>query len=74
MVQAAALAVGSFLVILMLVICTCTYIRERAPALLDRNKHGALGLFWKAARIGERASGVVSAFMIGMSLYVLFLV
>jgi len=62
----------SFLVIVLLLICTCAYIRERAPALLDRNKEGAMGVFWKAARIGERASGLVAVSMAAMSLYVLF--
>lgn len=40
------------LVVLLLLICTCTYIHEKAPPVLDRNKQGFLGLFWKFARIG----------------------
>uniref|UniRef100_A0A8C2RVA6 Protein kish n=1 Tax=Capra hircus TaxID=9925 RepID=A0A8C2RVA6_CAPHI len=28
------------------------YIRSLAPSLLDRNKTGLLGIFWKCARIG----------------------
>eukprot|EP00794_Sanderia_malayensis_P017078 gene17078-18799_t len=24
-----------------------------APSLLDRNKHGLMGIFWKCARIGK---------------------
>ncbi len=30
----------SFLTVVLLTICTCTYIHERTPALLDRNKQG----------------------------------
>ncbi|VEU21111.1 DEKNAAC102108 [Brettanomyces naardenensis] len=30
------------------------------PAIMDKNKTGVLGLFWKAARIGERLSPYVS--------------
>ncbi|KAL6070109.1 Transmembrane protein [Balamuthia mandrillaris] len=62
----------SFLVVVLLLIATCTYIRERMPALLDKNKHGFSGIFWKAARIGERVSPWVSASMVAMSLYLLF--
>jgi hypothetical protein len=30
------------------------------PTMLDKNKTGILGLFWKCARIGERMSPYVS--------------
>lgn len=62
----------SFLVVILLLICTCTYVHERAAALLDRNKHGVVGLLWKAARVGERLSQYVSIAMIAMSFFVLF--
>lgn len=42
----------SLLVVLLLVICTCAYIHTMYPALLDNNRQGFLGVFWKAARIG----------------------
>ncbi|PXF46723.1 Protein kish-A [Gracilariopsis chorda] len=51
----------SLLIVILLVICTCAYIRSMYPSLLDRNKTGFLGIFWKAARIGERLSPFVSA-------------
>jgi len=41
------------------------------PNLLDKNKTGVLGLFWKAARIGERASPYVSICCIAMGFSVL---
>ncbi|KAJ2032159.1 hypothetical protein IWW57_000361 [Coemansia sp. S610] len=50
----------SLMLVVLLTICTCTYLRAQAPALIDRNKTGVMGLFWKAARIGERLSPYVS--------------
>ncbi|KAJ1950222.1 hypothetical protein FBU59_000781, partial [Linderina macrospora] len=50
----------SLLLVILLTICTCTYLRAQAPALIDRNKKGFTGLLWKAARIGERLSPYVS--------------
>ncbi|KAI8368569.1 hypothetical protein EDC96DRAFT_131734 [Choanephora cucurbitarum] len=60
----------SLLLVILLMICTCTYIRAQAPSLLDRNKTGVLGLFWKAARVGERLSPYVSlaCIIMGVSL------
>ncbi|XP_067838902.1 protein kish-A isoform X1 [Heptranchias perlo] len=42
----------SLLTVLLLLICTCAYIRALAPSFLDKNKTGLLGIFWKCARIG----------------------
>uniref|UniRef100_A0A286ZMY0 Protein kish n=1 Tax=Sus scrofa TaxID=9823 RepID=A0A286ZMY0_PIG len=39
----------SLLTVILLLICTCAYIRSLAPSLLDRNKTGRLGMFWKRA-------------------------
>ncbi|KAF9123855.1 Kanadaptin [Mortierella sp. 14UC] len=41
----------SLLLVILLMICTCTYVQSQT-SLLDRNKTGVLGIFWKAARIG----------------------
>ncbi|XP_006062682.1 protein kish-A isoform X2 [Bubalus kerabau] len=46
----------SLLTVILLLICTCAYIRSLAPSLLDRNKTGLLGIFWKCARIGKMQS------------------
>uniref|UniRef100_A0A3P8TP31 Protein kish-A n=1 Tax=Amphiprion percula TaxID=161767 RepID=A0A3P8TP31_AMPPE len=43
----------SLLTVILLLICTCAYIRALAPSLLDKNKTGLLGIFWKCARIGK---------------------
>ncbi|KAH6566614.1 hypothetical protein BASA50_000894 [Batrachochytrium salamandrivorans] len=57
----------SLLRVILLLICTCTYIRGQFPSMLDKNKTGMLGLFWKAARIGERLSPYVSVLCIVMA-------
>ncbi|VDK75516.1 unnamed protein product [Litomosoides sigmodontis] len=44
----------SLISVILLLICTCTYVRAFVPKLIDRNKQGFLGVFWKCARIGER--------------------
>ncbi|XP_059550152.1 protein kish-A isoform X2 [Myotis daubentonii] len=49
----------SLLTVILLLICTCAYIRSMAPSLLDRNKTGLLGIFWKCARIA-RLGGYLS--------------
>jgi len=43
-----------------------------APTLLDRNKTGMLGTFWKMARIGERKSPWVAAACVLMAANILF--
>ncbi|CAF1698040.1 unnamed protein product [Brassica napus] len=42
----------SFLTVVLLVICTCTYLKMQFPAILEQ-KTGFRGFFWKAARIGR---------------------
>ncbi|KAF9929648.1 hypothetical protein FBU30_001377 [Linnemannia zychae] len=60
----------SLLLVILLVICTCTYVQSQTR-LLDRNKTGVLGIFWKAARIGERLSPYVSLACIFMGISLL---
>ncbi|CCG23178.1 hypothetical protein CORT_0D03350 [Candida orthopsilosis Co 90-125] len=50
----------SLLQVLLLLICTCTYVHSVAPALLDNRKTGILSVFYKFARIGERLSPYVA--------------
>ncbi|KAI7726474.1 hypothetical protein M8C21_028872 [Ambrosia artemisiifolia] len=40
----------SFLTVVLLVICTCTFLKMQFPAILEQ-KTGFRGFFWKAARI-----------------------
>ncbi|KAH9917717.1 uncharacterized protein B0H18DRAFT_1087007 [Fomitopsis serialis] len=61
----------SLLLVILLMICTCTYVRAVAPRLIDRNKEGFLGLFWMSARVGERLSPWVSMACIAMAVTLL---
>ncbi|KPP74805.1 protein kish-A-like [Scleropages formosus] len=47
----------SLLTVILLLICTCAYIRALAPSVLDKNKTGILGIFWKCARIEDVVHG-----------------
>ncbi|XP_059473275.1 protein kish-A [Neocloeon triangulifer] len=62
----------SLLTVVLLLICTCAYIRSMAPSLVDRNKVGFLGIFWKCARIGERKSPYVGFCCLVMAASLLF--
>ncbi|CAB3987699.1 kish-A [Paramuricea clavata] len=62
----------SLLAVILLLICACTYVRGFAPTLLDKNKTGLLGIFWKMARIGERKSPYVAACCVAMAFSILF--
>ncbi|KAA1476432.1 DUF1242-domain-containing protein [Dentipellis sp. KUC8613] len=61
----------SLLLVILLLICTCTYIRAVAPGLIDRNKEGFLGLFFMSARIGERLSPYVALACVAMAVRIL---
>ncbi|XP_064475120.1 protein kish-A [Ornithodoros turicata] len=63
----------SLLTVVLLLICTCAYVRSLSPSLLDKNKEGFLGIFWKCARIGERKSPWVAACCVSMAFSILFL-
>ncbi|XP_016949422.2 protein kish [Drosophila biarmipes] len=62
----------SLLSVILLLICTCAYLRSLFPSIIDRNKTGFLGTFWKLARIGERKSPWVGAACLIMAFTVLF--
>ncbi|KAF8147394.1 hypothetical protein B0H34DRAFT_756073 [Crassisporium funariophilum] len=61
----------SLLLVILLFICTCTYVRAVAPRLVDRNQVGFFGLLFKAARIGERLSPYVGLACIAMAVTIL---
>ncbi|KAF8581948.1 DUF1242-domain-containing protein [Ramaria rubella] len=61
----------SLLLVLLLLICTCTYVRSIAPRIVDRNKEGFLGIFFMSARIGERLSPYVALSCIAMAVTIL---
>ncbi|CAK7327382.1 unnamed protein product [Dovyalis caffra] len=59
----------SFLTVVLLGICTCTFVKMHFPAILEQ-RTGFRGFFWKAARIGERLSPwvAVGCFTMGVSI------
>ncbi|GLB42838.1 hypothetical protein LshimejAT787_1202870 [Lyophyllum shimeji] len=61
----------SLLLVILLCICTCTYVRAVAPRLIDRNKQGFLGLFFMSARIGERLSPYVGLACVAMAITII---
>ncbi|CAH1961677.1 unnamed protein product [Acanthoscelides obtectus] len=61
----------SLLIVILLLICTCTYLKGLFPSIIKR-RAGFLGTFWKCARIGERKSPWVSVFCIIMAVSILF--
>ncbi|EEA05232.1 uncharacterized protein CMU_043060 [Cryptosporidium muris RN66] len=50
----------SMLVVVLLCICTCSYLRPKIPSLIDNKKAGFLGILGKMAVIGDRLSPYVS--------------
>uniref|UniRef100_A0A1L8D9N9 Protein kish n=1 Tax=Nyssomyia neivai TaxID=330878 RepID=A0A1L8D9N9_9DIPT len=69
--MSALLNFGSLLSVILLLICTCTYLRSIFPSIIDRNKTGFLGIFWKLARIGERKSPYVGVACVLMAISIL---
>ncbi|PVH66097.1 hypothetical protein PAHAL_1G148100 [Panicum hallii] len=61
----------SFVTVVLLLICTCTYLKMHFPSLLIR-RTGFRGFFWKAARIGERLSPSVAIGCSVMGISILF--
>ncbi|XP_044262191.1 protein kish-A [Tribolium madens] len=62
----------SLLTVVLLIICTCAYLRSLFPSIMDRNKVGLMGTFWKCARIGERKSPWVAVACLTMAFSILF--
>lgn len=50
----------SLLLVILLLVCTASYLRALVPRFVDRKKDGILGITWKAARVGERLSPYVA--------------
>ncbi|PUU77308.1 hypothetical protein B9Z19DRAFT_987401 [Tuber borchii] len=60
--QSALFHFDALLLVILLLICTCTYVRQTVPGMVDsrKDKNVFFGMFWKFARIGERLSPYVS--------------
>ncbi|XP_037678576.1 protein kish-A-like [Choloepus didactylus] len=63
----------SLLTVILLLICSCAYIQNLAPSLMDRNETGLLGIFWKCVRIGEQKSPYVAVCCIVTTFSILFM-
>lgn len=61
----------SLLLVLLLLICTSSYIHHFFPGFMDKRKDGAIGIFWKCARIGERLSPFISICCVLMAVSIL---
>ncbi|KAG8160403.1 hypothetical protein KVR01_009939 [Diaporthe batatas] len=66
--QSALFNFQSLLLVILLLICTCAYVHDMFPSVLDRKKDGPMGVFWKCARVGERLSPYISICCVGMAL------
>ncbi|KAI3379644.1 hypothetical protein SNEBB_009965 [Seison nebaliae] len=56
----------SLITVIILMICTCAYVKNLFPTLVPRTT-GLRGLFWKFARVGERKSLWISGILIILS-------
>jgi len=56
----------SMLTVILLAICTCSYLRPRFPSFLDSKRPGFLGVLGRFAVVGDRLSPYVSLACIGM--------
>lgn len=63
----------SLLTVVLLSICTATYLRPRFAAFIDPKKAGFPGLFGRFAVIGERLSPYISVGCVVMALVTIFL-
>ncbi|NXK90736.1 KISHA protein, partial [Formicarius rufipectus] len=62
----------SLLTVILLLICTCAYIRSLAPSLLDKNKTGYVCLVCVCPLPGERKSPYVAVCCVVMAFSILF--
>ncbi|KAK6795647.1 hypothetical protein RDI58_009101 [Solanum bulbocastanum] len=67
----------SFLTVVLLWICTCTYVKMHFPALLEQRTEQVYqivfrGFFWKTARIGERLSPWMAVGCLTMGVSIIF--
>lgn len=66
--------VPSLVVVVLLFVCTCAYLRGVWPNLFVRESPNSfLRACWKASRVGERLSPYVSAMCIVMALHLVLL-
>jgi hypothetical protein len=69
--MSALLNFQSFLVCILLFICSSTYLRAQLPSYIKREKEGLLALIYKGSVIGTRLSPYVSISCLAMGITVL---
>ena len=62
----------SLITVVLLSICTATYLRPRFPSFIDSKKPGFVGLFGRFAVIGERLSPWISVSCFIMAIVTIF--
>ena len=62
----------SLVTVLLLAVCTATYLRPRFPSFIDHKKPGFTGLFGRFAVIGERLSPYVALGCLVMAFMTIF--
>lgn len=70
--QSALFNFQSLLIVVLLFICTCAFVRQLRPSLIDPKAEGFAGIFRRAAVIGDRLSPVVAFACISMAFATLF--
>jgi hypothetical protein len=63
----------SLMTVVLLSVCTATYLRPRFPSFIDAKKAGFPGLFGRFAVIGERLSPYISLGCFVMAIVTIFL-
>jgi Protein of unknown function (DUF1242) len=76
--QSAIFDFSSLITVLLLLICTCTYVKLYKASIFDHtaepHRHtGFKGVCWKLSRIGERVSPYVSVCCLMMAVHELFI-
>mmetsp|Transcript_24132 Transcript_24132/g.70796 ORF Transcript_24132/g.70796 Transcript_24132/m.70796 type:complete len:86 (-) Transcript_24132:330-587(-) len=71
--QSALFDMPSLVVVLVLFICTCTYLRSMKTTLFAQDSPNSfLRGCWKASRVGERLSPYMSIVCVVMALHLVF--
>eukprot|EP01080_Neovahlkampfia_damariscottae_P010970 gene10970-gene3674 len=63
------------LILIVLIICTCSYFRRitRIKKLMEENKKGFFGVFYKASVLGIKLHWLTSIACLALSFYVLLI-
>ena len=68
-IQSAFFSFDSMIIVVLLFICTASYIRSAWPSFVENHKSGFRGIIRSAAVIGDRLSPFVSVLCLGMAVF-----